>query len=318
MRRTCKQMVTAYSILLLPMMIRIALADTTNSLSTTDDSNSLTAIAEPKFREGVNYYFNSLLNSTDQPAWLTRTDIFYDIQKKNTPVAGFETIQPLYECGRCTLFGQGRAGYSSGATVFNAGLGHRYLTPDKNFMLGINAFYDEIFRYPHKRLGLGGEFFTPFITLRANYYDAITGQRYVGDNTYQRASSGFDGSIETPVPYISWMRFTLKGYHWKGNRAANVNGGLVNLRVYPGRQLEIAVGYANDNSQHSQPFVNFNYYFGSPDFVQYSASTPHPSPLFAAQDLEKIRLEKALRTNQIVFEKTQTGSSSAVIVARTD
>ena len=262
-------------------------------------------------------YADALFNSTDQPAWQTRTDLFYDFQQKNTPVFGFETIQPLYECCGNNFFGQGRGGYTDGGVAFNLGLGYRYLTANKKLMLGINTFYDEIFRYPHKRVGLGGEVFTPYITLRANFYDAYTGQRYTGNNTYERASSGFDAGIETPVPYISWMRFTLKGYYWKGNRAPNVTGGLVNLRVYPARQVELAVGYANDNSQHSQAFINLNYYFGSPDFIQYSASTCHPSPLFAAQDLEKIHLEKVLRTNEIVVEKRQ-GLSQPTIVARTD
>jgi hypothetical protein len=182
-------------------------------------------------------------------------------------------------------------------------------------MWGVNAFYDAICRYPHKRAGLGGEVFTPYVTLRANYYGAYTGTQFSGENTYEHAASGFDAGIETPVPYLSWMRFTLKGYHWKGNYAPNVNGGLVSFRIYPARQLEVTAGYANDNSQHSQGFLNLSYYIGSPDFVQYSASTPHPSPLFAAQDLEKIHLEKVLRANKIVVEKTHFGN--AVIVAST-
>lgn len=319
-----KQIVAICSILSLPiLLVHFAqaddLIDTLPMPPCAEGSDvPITTTTQNSMVQTLNSNFRYLFNSTDQPAWVTRTDFFYETQQKNTPVIGFETIQPLYECGRCHLFGQGRAGYTSGGTTFNVGLGHRYLTINKNLMLGINAFFDEVFRYPHKRVGLGGEVFTPYVTFRANYYNAYTGQRYTGDNTYERASSGFDASVETPVPYISWMRFTLKGYHWKGNRANNVNGGLINFRVYPARQLEVAVGYANDSYLNSQLFLNLNYYFGSPDFIQYSASTPHPCPLFAAQDLEKIHLEKVLRTNPIVVEKTHAGSPRGILVARTD
>lgn len=318
-----KRIAVLFSVVSLPIVLtQIARADELTdtfprpSCSDTPVNNTPTGAVMPT--ETLGSYATRLLNSTDQPAWITRTDLFYETQQKNTPVAGLETIQPLYRCDGRTLFGQGRAGYTDGGTTFNVGLGYRYLTFDKNFMWGVNTFYDEVFRYPHKRLGLGGEIFTRFITLRANYYGGLTGQHYTGNNTFERASSGFDAGIETPVPYISWMRFTLKGYHWKGDHANNVNGGLVNLRVYPARQVELAVGYANDNRQNSQLFLNLNYYFGSPDFVQYSASTPHPSDLFAAQDLEKVRLEKVLRVNPIVVEKTEVGSSYSNIVARTD
>ncbi len=299
-----------------------------SAIITSESSNTDPSANEPTpcdYAKAFNSYFNpnNIFNSTDQPAWVTRTDMFYDIQQKNTPVFGFETIQPLFDRCRNTLFAQGRAGYTSGATVFNLGLGNRYMSVNKQLMLGINVFYDEIFRYPHRRVGLGGEFYTPYITLRGNIYDALSGRHWVGhNNTFERALTGFDASIETPVPYIAWMRFTLKGYHWKGNTAPSVNGGLVNFRVYPARQLEMAVGYANDNSQHAQLFLNLNYYFGSPEFIQYSATTPHPCQLFTPQDLEKIRTEKVLRTNQIVVEKTRVNAAGVtyedVIIARTD
>lgn len=337
-----KRIITICSILTLPLLALFAYAESQPvppPTSVNPPDNTATIVEPPKTSDNTNSlapsqacdpsrvpepppvtdsYAHILFNSTDQPAWATRTDAFYDVQQHNTPLFGLESIQPLYECCRCTLFAQGRAGYTDGGTTFNLGVGSRYLTANKKFMWGLNAFFDEIFRYPHKRLGIGGEVFTPFITLRANYYDAFTGQHYTGDYTYERGSSGFDAGIETPFPYVSWMRLNFKGYRWKGNRAPNVSGGLVSVRAYPARQVEVDVGVADDNSQHVQGFINLNYYFGSPDFIQYSASTPHPSPAFAAQDLEQIHLEKVIRSNVMVVEKTNIKTPRyAVIIAST-
>lgn len=262
-------------------------------------------------------YFDSILNSTNRPGWLTRTDITYSIQQKNTPVSGIETIQPLYVDLASTLFAQGRASYNDGSTTINLGLGYRYLTLDKQYMWGLNAFFDENVRYIHKRLGIGAEFFMPYVTFRANYYDALTGQHFVGNNLFERPLDGYDLGVETPVPYVSWMRFTLKGYHWEGVNASNVNGGLINLRMFPARQLEVDVGVADDNNQNGQAFLTANYYFGSPAFIEYSATTPHPNTMWAAQNLEDMRLQKVIRNNNIVVEKTSGGvGGTAVIIAR--
>lgn len=261
-------------------------------------------------------YFNKMFNATNRPDWLTRTDITYAIQHDHTPIGGIETIQPLYQNVLSTLFWQGRAAYNSGSTTVNLGVGYRHLTENKNLMWGANLFYDENTRYLHKRLGIGGELFTPYVTLRANYYDAISGKQRVGVNTYERALNGFDASLETPVPYVSWMRFTAQGYHWEGVHASDVNGGLLNVRMFPARQVEVDAGASYDNSQHTQAFLTLNYYFGSPAFIEYSATTPHPTELFAAQDLENMRLQKVIRHNDIVVEKTTGISTTAVIVAR--
>jgi len=262
-------------------------------------------------------YLNNIFNSTNRPDWLTRTDITYAMQHNTTPVSAIESIQPIYQDIWSTVFWQGRAAYNDGSMTYNFGLGYRYLTSAKNLMWGLNMFFDENPRFVHKRLGLGGEVFMPYVTFRANYYDALTGQQRVGVNTYERALNGFDIGIETPVPYVSWMRFTAQGYHWEGVAANDVNGGLMNLRIFPARQLEIDAGIADDNSQHAQAFLKLDYYFGSPAFIQSSATTPHTNPVWAAQNLEDMRLEKVIRHNDIVVEKTiGTASGSAVIIAR--
>lgn len=266
-----------------------------------------------------NSFLNNIFNSTNRPAWLTRTDIDYSIAHNHTPTGSIETIQPFNDSIMNTLFWQGRAAYAEEGTTFNLGLGYRHLTWDKKILWGINAFYDESVRYLHKRVGLGGEFFTPYVTLRANYYDAISGNRLTSrvNNAYERALDGFDASIETPVPHVSWMRLVAQGYHWEGVNTTNVNGGALSFRIFPARQLEVDLGVADDNNLHGQAFLKLAYYLGSPAFIQNSATTPHSTDTYAAQNLEDMRLEKVIRHNDIVVEKTiGTPGTTAIVIAR--
>lgn len=285
---------------------------------TTGSTKEAKAMATSAATSSANDFFNQIFNATGRPGWLTRTDFTYAVQHETTPVTGIETIQPLYQDPKNSLFWQGRYSYNDGSTTFNLGLGYRFLRATKDLMLGANTFFDENPRFQHKRFGLGVEAFTPYVTFRANFYDALTGRHFISNNTYERALNGFDASIETPVPYVSWMRFTARGYHWEGVDASNVNGGLANLRIFPARQVEVDAGFSDDNSQHFQAFMTLNYYFGSPAFIEYSGTTEHPtSEMYAAQNLENMRLQKVIRNNNIVVEKTTgTPATTAIIIAR--
>lgn len=269
-----------------------------------------------------NSYLNNVFNSTNRPAWMTRTFLSYAIENKNTPVGEVETTQPIFENYLNTIFWQGRLAYHSGDGTGNLGLGYRYLTNDRNLMWGLNAFYDETMHYNHERVGLGAELFTKCLTFRANYYDAISNKKNVGTSSagityYEQALSGYDASIETPVPHVSWMRFVASGYRWLGKNTASTNGGSAQLRIYPARQVEIDAGVAADNSSGARAFLNLNYYLGAPDFIQNSATTSHSNDTFASVDLETQRLQRVIRHNDIVVEKTNNGSSGpGITVAR--
>lgn len=268
-------------------------------------------------------YLNNIFNSTNRPDWLTRTYISYAVQHRNTPIGEILTTQPLYEDCWNTLFWQGRVAYTDGDGTGNLGLGYRYITDDKKMMWGVNTFFDETMHYKHKRAGLGGEFFTTYLTFRANYYNALSRSINVGADpisgitSYQRALTGYDASIETPVPYVSWMRFIAQGYRWRGNKTSGLNGGEAMLRIFPARQVEIDAGASVDNVNGTSTFLKLDYYFGSPAFIENSASTTSYNGMYAPVDLEKQRLQKVIRHNDIVLETTNNGiSGSGIIVAR--
>lgn len=256
-------------------------------------------------------YLNSKLSQ-----WFSRTDINYSITENNKPIASIETIQPLYMTDFKTIFWQGRIAYTDTHTNANIGLGYRYLTMNERCLWGINTFFDKDLKFLHQRIGLGGELFTQFVTFRANYYQALSGKKLVSSTTYERALSGADASIETPVPYISWMRFVAEGYHWNGSAGPNVDGGKLSLRIFATRQLELDTGVAYDDALHRQGFLKASLYLDKPAFIENAATMTKTKNTFMPQNLENMRLQKVIRQNDIVVEKTSTLSSSDITIAR--
>lgn len=288
-------------------------SQTTSNTTPKKSGNAKDALEMTK-QIGNNYLNSQLKQSLSK--WLTRTDIDYAMQQKNNPVASIETIQPLYLNDWHTVFVQGRLAYSHTSTTGNLGLGYRYLTHDKRWLWGVNTFYDQNFQYTHKRIGFGGELFNTYLTFRANYYNAFSGKRQITSSVTQQALDGYDGSIETPVPFIPWIRFKAEGYHWDAINADNVNGSSAMFRIYPTRQLEVDVGVADDNSQGHQAFLEFDFYLDRPEFIQYSATTSKASfsSGMAPLDVEALRLQKVIRHNDIVVEESI--NSNGVVIAR--
>lgn len=251
-------------------------------------------------------------------SWFSRTDFTYAIQRKNKPVGGVETIQPIWMTDADTVFWQGRIAYSNVSTTANLGLGYRYLSDDKTWMMGVNTFYDENIRYLHKRAGLGAEVFTEYLTLRANYYDALSGRKPTSGNQFERALSGYDASIETPFPGLPWVRFVAEGYHWDGISAKNINGASGSLRTYPTKSMELDLGYSHDNSAGGMSFMKIDYYLGQPVFIEQSATMTFSSKNIISRKLENYRLQKVYRHNDIVVEKTNgaSGGVTGITIAR--
>lgn len=260
--------------------------------------------------------FDKFFNDTTRPEWLSRTYFDYTLRGHYTPIAALAMTQPVLSTKtKMTLF-QGRVDYVNGSGMGNLGFGYRSLFNDKRMMFGLNAFFDEAFHYNQQRVGVGGEFFTKKLIFRVNYYSAVSNNRGVGISpsgvtTYERALSGYDASFDLPFPRVSWIRYVVSGYRWRGDRSGGMTGGEMHLRVFPARQVEMDVGGSADNANGGLAFLNINYYFSSPEFIENSLTTPHDTKsTFASMDLEKQRLQKVIREDNIVVEKTYDPTSA--------
>ena len=258
-------------------------------------------------RLGKTYPFNWFSPTPKPEDVFARTDFSIVVAQQHKPTLAAQTIQPIYRNFCNTWFGQGGAAYNSGNGIYDIGAGYRFLTSNKMWLWGLNLFYSQSDPHAYKNIGLGGEVFTPYLVLRANYYNAISGKTYEtsasGNLQIEQALNGVDASIEMPVPWVSFMRFTVGGYHWNGDLQSSVNGESARFRLFADPSLEIDFGAAHDNRLGLQKFISVDYYFGSPAFIERSAISWSCDPTFYPLNLDHQRLQKVLRRNDPMLEK---------------
>lgn len=109
-----------------------------------------------------------------------------------------DAITPLWSPGDFFLFLNTRATVeSSDQALSSYGLGARYLLPDQEVIVGVNAYYDALESqngHHYDELGIGAEVLTRWVDARFNYYLPDESRYEIG-----RGSSGNSNPSVTPV-----------------------------------------------------------------------------------------------------------------------
>lgn len=258
--------------------------------------------------------------------WLSRFYVDGTVDTNGRASGSVETIQPVFMTALDTFFMQARAAYSDRDWTLNAGLGYRYLTPDKSLLLGFNAWHDWKLDQDHRRWGVGGEVMGQVLTLRGNYYGAYTGWRTIEDTALiridERALSGFDAEIETQLPYMPWARFAAGYYYWDAKASDDIHGfsGRLKLDLTPSVRFESGL---LAHSGETQGYFKLAVALGAPRDVPYSLSETGfvSSNAFDVRDLSDMRLAKVERNHTVVVERRTTQKvtgavSGGVVFAR--
>lgn len=264
----------------------------------------------------------------DAPDWLKRTDIGIEGMVHSKPTWSIETIQPLFQTPttlRDTVFFQGRWGYRNSDNTLNLGLGYRRLLEDKTWLLGVNTFFDTTTKQSHQRVGLGAEAIGQYMTLRANYYDAISDEKTVstsgGVTTTEKALDGHDFEIDAPLPYLPWLRVAATGYRWKSATSGveDVKGEKLTFRGNLTRNISMEFGQMDDNYRNVEHFARITYNLLSTP-TNGTGSTLlgglKPGSAFTARDLSQHTLDKVQRQNDIVVETKRSGGGGVTIGRR--
>ena len=262
----------------------------------------------------------SSLSSDDMPDWLRRTELSVNFQEDYKPLWWLETVQPLHQTPtslRNTIFFQGRYAHDTEDDTMNIGLGYRRLTDDENWLLGVNAFYDQAFEHRHERCSLGGEIIGKFMSLHTNFYNAISGRRSysdgVGVTVTEKALDGWDVEGQVQVPHMPWIYASLKGYEWNGETVADLDGYSCSLLMNITKNLVIEAGQSNDDRGENN-FVMIRFTIGGPRYIEHTMVDNFIMyDFFTDRDLKKQTLTKVRRTNDIIIERTRTGSGGLVI-----
>ncbi len=248
--------------------------------------------------------------------WLSRVRGGYDYHSAGANRFWIETIQPLAQSAHHTVFWQARVSHAHEDQTLNAGLGYRWLTPDANWLLGVNSFYDYSLEAKHRRASLGAEALGPFVSFRANIYQAISNWRSLGAGVREHALDGADAAVDAQAPYMAWLRLGARYFEWRGIDGPDAKGLQGTLNADVTEHLQLVGTYAGDDDPEGEYFFGLRLRLaggGRPNAAHQFWS----SRAFVARDLSRSRLEFVERENRIITE-SQGGpyASGSITVSR--
>ena len=245
------------------------------------------------------------------------TEVQFSAKEDNKPQFTIMTVRPIsVHPGKDAWFVQLQLSNtqirSQSRLTTNIGLGYRTLSDNKKSMIGGNVFvdYDE---EGNSRYSLGFEFRTTVFEILINHYEAISGQKTVG-NFKERALDGNDMSINGQIPYLPWAKINLMHYEWKKvNNSKNSKGDKLSLDLLLTPNVVLELGVDDNNIQKKDNFAKLSFVFpsregpaSSTDFIADEA--------FPGGDMSSQLLSKVKRSNKITLESEGVG----VTISRLD
>ena len=245
------------------------------------------------------------------------TEVQFSAKEDNKPQFTIMTVRPIsVHPGKDAWFVQLQLSNtqirSQSRLTTNIGLGYRNLSDNKKSMIGGNVFvdYDE---EGNSRYSLGFEFRTTVFEILINHYEAISGQKTVG-NFKERALDGNDMSINGQIPYLPWAKINLMHYEWKKvNNSKNSKGAKLSLDLLLTPNVVLELGVDDNNIQKKDNFAKLSFVF--PPREGPSASTDFiADEAFPGGDMSSQLLSKVKRSNKITLESEGVG----VTISRLD
>ncbi len=241
--------------------------------------------------------------------WLARINIDYEANSGLKPFWWMETIQPLYITPKSyfsTVFVQARGMLEPQTTIVDVGAGYRILSPDLNWLVGVNGFYDTRTRHGIQNWSFGVDLLTGWIAFTANYYGNIGGWKEVGQKDgktiFERSLNGYDINISGPTPRMPWMRVGATYYHYDRTYLKDINGYVLYTTIHVWGPLELEGGTDQSNLGYKN-FIRVRFNFGVPNRIHYTlyrdGLTKKPFP---KRTLKKLVLNLVNRDNHIPSE----------------
>ena len=245
------------------------------------------------------------------------TEVQISARENNKPEFSIMTVMPIsVHPGKDAWFVQLQLNNTQIRSVnrytTNVGLGYRNLSANKNTMIGGNVFIDYDAK-GNSRYSLGFEFRTAVFDILINHYEAISGQKTVGDFK-ERALNGNDMSINGQVPYLPWAKINLTHYEWKKvNNSKNSKGDKLSFELLLTPSVVLEFGVDDNNIQKKDNFAKIAFVY--PPREGPSASTDFVSDeAFPDGDMSSQLLSKVKRSNKITLESEGVG----VTISRLD
>ena len=169
------------------------------------------------------------------------------------------SVYRLYENETTFLFNQSSLTRFNDRTTVNTGLGARYITPDEKMIFGANAFYDYEIEAKHKRTGLGVEFITSMFELRANRYNAVSGNIIGGKYNGESALDGRDFKLTANLPYFYSSNIFFTDSQWKDGAGYVTNTEEFGLKAELLPNVYFTIASQQQDAGKRQQVASFSY-----------------------------------------------------------
>ncbi|WP_340607879.1 inverse autotransporter beta domain-containing protein [Xenorhabdus bharatensis] len=256
--------------------------------------------------------FNSTVSSEVQK-WLSQygtVGINFGLNRewtlKNNSI---DLLLPIYDNKENWLFFS-QLGYRNkdSRNTVNLGLGSRYF--DKNWMYGLNTFYDYDVTGNNRRLGLGGEIWADYIKFSANTYHRLSNWQESRnfEDYHERPATGYDINGEfflSAYPNLG-MKLTYEQYFGdnvtlfnRDTKQKNPSQTKLDLMYTPIPLITIGASYRQGEEGHTETqfLTNLNYKFGIPLSTQLS-----PANVASMRTLIGSRHDLVERNNYIILD----------------
>jgi hypothetical protein len=215
----------------------------------------------------VTSYFNSLANSlgtsvssllgeNDRVKYL---DLNLGVQDDLKPTISLTNLNMISRYSNSTIFNQNSLNFHNNDQTINLGIGHRTLLNDDKVIFGLNLFFDYAFDDSHQRNGAGLEVISSVFDLRSNIYDATSGIETVSTGKDEEAMDGWDMRIDYHLPIKANARLFAGIFEFENAAGSfELEGEKYGLNLV-GNNLDLEVGYIDDNKTGDGSFANLSY-----------------------------------------------------------
>ena len=201
----------------------------------------------------------------------------------------------------------------SKTTIGNLGLGYRFLNSDKSMMFGVNSFYDQDFEDHHRRASVGLEAKASVLDFTFNQYQKLTNQKVI-DGVKQQVLSGSEYNLASPIPYMAWTIFNVKGYRWENEKATQDSKGNIyslEMALAPSLQLDLSRDSSSIEGVGDEDSVKIKFIYPPQENKPSLQDGFVSSEAFVKVNVEDKLRDKVRRNNNLTVE-----IQGAVVVTR--
>lgn len=227
----------------------------------------------------------------------------------NLDGSSLDYLLPWYAGESTLIFNQFSTHSKDGRKIANLGTGVRY-NINKDWLVGMNAFYDYDISRGHRRGSIGSEVWTNYLKLSGNYYIPLSSWKASKDldNYEERPASGWDIRLQTYLPAYPQLGTSLVYEQYYGDQVAlfgsdnlEEDPSSVELGVdyTPVPLITLGASYKQGNSGINEITANMSvdYHIGTPMAKQLD-----PSAVTDMRTLAGSRMDFVDRNNDIVLE----------------